>query len=681
MSLLWTIKRLSSMDGREVGYRIGKAIQARMEQVGVGLAAPTEIAIHHSSAWVSHISRDFDRSLYCTAADRTMQGQFDIFALEAAELGFPPDWNTDPKTGTHAPLAFGKLLDYRNEHIVGDIKYLWEPNRHLELVTLAQAWHLTGDLRYACACRTLLDSWFEQCPYPRGPNWSSSLEHAVRLANWSFAWHLLGGHHSILFEENAGRDFKSRWLQSIYQHCYFIRGHLSRYSSANNHLFGELTGLFIGALTWPLWERSTHWRDEAQRELEIEALKQIYEDGVDREQATWYHHSVADMMLLAGLVGRANSCDFSSAYWARFESMLEFIASIMDVNGNVPCFGDSDDGVMVRWSPSRNFHVYRSLLATGAVLFSRADFKAKAGRFDDKSRWLLGDSAAQRFVSLSCESVLLPVHRSFTRGGYYILGDGFETPEEIRIVAHAGPLGYLSIAAHGHADALSFTLSVGGNEILIDPGTFAYHTQNRWREYFRGTSAHNTLRVDGADQSVSGGNFLWTKHAQTSVLAFDANSGMEHLSAAHDGYHRLSDPVGTQRELSYDRRVRTLYVSDSLVCRRRHRLEMYWHFSEKCAVHLRSDQAIVHNANAVVTLRWPSGLSARIIRGSESSPIGGWISHGYDRRVPCNTLVVAGSITGNWRGLTTIDTRILRHTGDELGATTVIAAIADSQSS
>jgi hypothetical protein len=655
MSLMWTIKRLSSMDGREISYRIGKAIQARMEQIGVGLAKPTELAIRPVPAWVNHISHDFDLSLYCAAADRIIEGRFNVFAREDAELGFPPNWNKDPKTGIQAPLAFGKLLDYRDEHIVGDIKYLWEPNRHLELVTLAQAWHLTGDLRYCRACRTLLDSWFEQCPYPRGPNWTSSLEHAVRLVNWSFAWHLLGGNHSTLFEGNEGRDFQSRWLQSIYQHCHFIHGHLSRYSSANNHLFGELTGLFIGAWTWPLWESSKDWRDEAQRELEMEALKQIHGDGVDREQAIWYHHSVADMMLLAGLVGRANASDFSRTYWARFESMLEFIASIMDVHGNVPCFGDSDDGVMVRLSPSRDFHVYRSLLATGAVLFSRADLKVKAQRFDEKSRWLLGNSAGEYFESLKCESVLLPVHRSFAQGGYYILGDGFETTDEIRIVAHAGPLGYLSIAAHGHADALSFTLSVGGNEILIDPGTFAYHTQNRWREYFRGTSAHNTLRVDGADQSVSGGNFLWTKHSKSTVLAFDTNSEKEHLSCKHDGYQRLSDPVDTQRELTYDRRVRTLYVLDSLICKRQHRLEMYWHFSEKCAVQMQADLAIVNNANAIVKLRWPSGLSGRIVRGSENSPIGGWISHRYDRRVPSNTLVVAGNITGSWRGLTTIE--------------------------
>jgi hypothetical protein len=655
MSLIWAIRRLSSMDGREISYRIGKTIQARMEQIGIGLANPTEVAIRDAPAWVSHISRDFDRSLYCTAADRILHGQFNVFALEPAALGFPPNWNTDPKTKTPAPLTFGKILNYRDENIVGDIKYLWEPNRHLELVTLAQAWHLTGDVRYCHACRTLLDSWFEQCPYPRGPNWTSSLEHAVRLVNWSFAWHLLGSNHSILFEGDAGRHFKSRWLQSIYQHCHFIRGHLSRFSSANNHLFGELSGLFIGALTWPLWESSNDWHDQAKQELEMEAVKQINSDGVDREQATWYHHSVADMMLLTGLVGRANSSDFSCTYWARFEAMLEFIASIMDVNGNVPCFGDSDDGVMVRLSPSRDLHVYHSLLATGAVLFSRADFKAKARHFDDKSRWLLGDSGGECFESLRCESVRLPVHRSFMQGGYYILGDGFETADEIRIVADAGPLGYLSIAAHGHADALSFTLSVGGNEILIDPGTFAYHTQNRWREYFRGTSAHNTLRVDGADQSVSGGNFLWTKHSQTSVLAFDPNSEKQHLSCTHNGYQRLSDPVGTQRELTYDPRVRTLYVLDSLVCKREHRLEMYWHFSEKCDVQIQSDLAIVNNGNAVIKLRWPSGLSGQVVRGSESPPIGGWISHRYDQRVPTNTLLIAGNISGSWGGLTTIE--------------------------
>src|SRR5439155_1407567 len=81
-------------------------------------------------------------------------------------------------------------------------------------------------------------------------------------------------------------------------------------------------------------------------------------------------------------------------------------------------------------------------------------------------------------------------------GGYYILGCDFETAQEIRLVADAGPLGYRTIAAHGHADALAFTLSLGGLEFLIDPGTYAYHGGGEWRAYFRGTAAHNTLRID-----------------------------------------------------------------------------------------------------------------------------------------------------------------------------------------
>ncbi|MFD2270385.1 heparinase II/III family protein [Undibacterium arcticum] len=123
------------------------------------------------------------------------------------------------------------------------------------------------------------------------------------------------------------------------------------HSSANNHLLGEYMGLFIGATTWPCWDASSRWRRLAQRGLEREALKQNAPDGVNREQGIWYHHEVADMMLLCGLFGRANGMEFSEAYWERLETMLEFVLSVMDVAGNVPMIGDSDDALMVRFFP------------------------------------------------------------------------------------------------------------------------------------------------------------------------------------------------------------------------------------------------------------------------------------------------------------------------------------------
>ncbi|MGH8217521.1 MAG: heparinase II/III family protein, partial [Steroidobacteraceae bacterium] len=455
----------------EIGVRFGRAIRASAERAGMGRARPGAPAGRAGAAWVRQLPSRFDSARYAAAADRILAGTFDVLALRGAPLGFPPVWNVDPKTGTCAPLKFGKTLDYRSPRLVGDVKYLWELNRHLELVTLAEAWHLTREPRFAEGCRRLIDSWLTECPYPFGANWCSSLELAIRLVNWACTWQLLGAEESIVFAGEEGGAFRRRWLASIHQHCHFVSGHLSRHSSANNHLLGEVAGLAVAALNWPLWRSSPRWLARALAELNAQALRQNHEDGVNKEQAVWYHAAVADLMLLAGLVARANGRELGRAYWQRLESMIEFVAGIMDAGGNVPAFGDADDGVLVRWAPLDRGQLFGSLLATGAVLFERAEFAVKAGEFDDKSRWLLGDEAQSAFARLASapRSGALPLPRFFPQGGYYLLGDAFDTAREVKIIADAGALGYLSIAAHGHADALSFTLSVAGQPLLIDP--------------------------------------------------------------------------------------------------------------------------------------------------------------------------------------------------------------------
>lgn len=653
MSLKWKLHRLSAMSGREIGYRVKQRVQASVEQFGLhSAAAPPPRHAQAGNAWVAALPLNFNVDKYRRAADEILAGRFPVFAMPAAELGFPPQWNRDPKTGRQAPLRFGKTLNYRDEAIVGDIKYLWEPSRHAQLVTLAQAWHLSHEEKYAHGCRTLLESWFDQCPYPSGVHWTSSLEHSIRVVNWSFAWQLLGGEAANIFQGASGEAFKQRWLTSIYQHCHFIAGHLSRYSSANNHLLGELMGLFIASVTWPLWKRSRRWKNTAQRELEREMLRQNGTDGVNLEQANWYHHEVADMMIVSGLVARANGCDFSTAYWYRLNAMLQYIASIMDAGGHVPNFGDADDAIIARLDPDAGVDVYRSLLATGAVLFDCAAFKFKAGRLDDKTRWLLGDAGGGKYETVDMSRVALPMRRDFPQSGYYVLGDRFETQHEVRIVADAGPLGYLSIAAHGHADALSFTLSAGGRELLIDPGTYAYHTQRLWRDYFKGTSAHNTVRVDGVDQSVSGGNFLWIKHAQAQVVAIERTPLVERWVASHDGYARLKHPITHRREILFEKEQSRLQVTDELLGSGVHDVEIFWHFSAACAV--TTDGRVVQAAHGDVTLSMtvPEGLRCVVHRGVEGPQPAGWISRSFDSKLPTATVVMSGRIEGGARFVT-----------------------------
>ena len=632
----------------EIGHRVLRAlaIWAERWQLAGSAAVPLPDLTHPSRRWV-HAPVKVDTARYLAAAGRIAAGRFDLFALQDAALGSPPRWNRDPKTGVEAPLSFGKLLDYRNPQRVGDIKYLWELNRHLHIVTLAQAYALSGEARHFGVIRSHLESWFDDCPHGMGPNWSSALELGIRLINWSVAWQLLGGVSSPLFKDGEGARFQRRWLDAVFQHAQFIHGHFSLYSSANNHLIGEAAGLYLAALAWPHWPQARTWLAAAQAILEREALLQNAPDGVNREQAMSYQQFELDLLVLPLLAARANGRKFSAAFEARIETMIEYLASVMDAGGNVPMIGDSDDALVVRLAPGDGHCPYRSLLATGAILFGRGDFKAKAGEIDDKTRWLFGKGADAAFERLDASRARLPVRRAFAYGGYFILGCDFESENEIRLVADAGPLGYRAIAAHGHADALAFTLSVGGKEFLIDPGTYAYHTQGEWRRYFRGTAAHNTLRVDGLDQSQSGGNFMWLRKADARCALWRPSEERDVFEGWHDGYAQLPDPVVHRRRISLEKRARRVVIEDSLQMSGAHAIELFFHCSERCQVAPTADGYALSQGETTLLLKLPlaDGASAGVHCGSVA-PILGWVSRTFDEKQPAPTIIWRGKLAG-----------------------------------
>ena len=649
-SFRWRFNRLRCMTPAEIPHRLLRALSADAQSVGMifgAQAVPAADLAARPKPWIDCTAR-VDASQYTAAAERVAAGRHDVLALRDIDLGSPPRWNQDPKTGVVAPPGFGKLLDYRDPHRVGDIKYLWEPNRHLHLVTLAQAYALGGDARYLRVIGQHIESWLDACPYRMGPNWSSALEAAIRLINWSAAWQLIGGVRSPLFADAPGVRLRQRWLDSVYQHAQFVRGYFSRHSSANNHLIGEAAGLFIAALTWPHWPGTARWLSTAKDILEAEAQRQVAPDGVDLEQAVWYQQFVLDFLLLCLLAGKRGGIWFSVAFEARVEAMLEYLASIMDAHGNVPMFGDADDGQVLRLAQGAGFCPYRSLLATGAIVFRSGEFKRKAGALDDKTRWLLGATADAQFDAQSGAAARLPPRRSFPVGGYYILGCDFETDSEVRLVVDAGPLGLKSIAAHGHADALSFTLSVGGLEFLIDPGTYAYHTQGAWRQYFRGTAAHNTVRVDALDQSASGGNFMWLRKARSGCGRWSSEPLEDLFEGWQDGYQRLADPVMHHRRIVLRKATRLVSIVDTLCMSGAHDIELRFHCSERCEVEAAPGGYRLRQDGRSLLLRLPAGPAGRasVLFGSVA-PIGGWVSRHYDDKVPAPTIVWRARLEGD----------------------------------
>ena len=224
----------------------------------------------------------------------------------------------------------------------------------------------------------------------------------------------------------------------------------------------------------------------------------------------------------------------------------------------------------------------------------------------------------------------------------------FETAREIRLVADAGPLGYQSIAAHGHADALSFTLSVAGLEFLIDPGTYAYHTQAAWRQYFRGTAAHNTVRVDATDQSEPGGNFMWLRKARAGCNLWLTSPECDDFTGWHDGYLRLADPVLHRRRILLDKRTRVVTIEDRLEMSGEHEIELFFHCSERCTVSPTDEGFAIEQGGTTLSLRLPRapGATSRVHCGS-LEPISGWVSRRFDAKEPAPTIAWRARIAGN----------------------------------
>lgn len=652
----WLLNRLKCMTFQEVLYRAFRQICTAHEAyrcrhgAEVEPPAPSIVGSHNFIG----LSKEGipNEQVYYRAANNILKGDMTVFRLKVDAYDVIRNWNRDPKTGTRAPLTFGKKIDLHNDSMVGDIKYLWEPNRHSHLVPLSQAFFLCNRKVYLRAIRLHLDSWMDQCPYLSGVNWNSSLEVAIRLINWSIVWQLIGGSESVLFEGSGGVAFRSRWLSSIYRHLAFISQNLSLHSSANNHLIGEAAGLFIGANTWPYWGYQTDkWRLAGLKRIANEALKQVHPDGTGKEQAIAYHRFVLEFLILSWLSGRQAGISFPCAYLDRIEKMLEFLGSMMDVSGNLPMIGDSDDGYAVILSREMEFNGYRSILATGAILFRRSDFFEKAGGIDDQTRWLTGCSSDE---ALSLPLKPFSVKRAFPDGGYYVLGENLGTSDEIRCIVDSGPIGYLSIAAHGHADALSLWMSIGGREFLVDPGTYTYHGPNEWREYFRGTSAHNTLRIDGMDQSVSGGKFMWTDKANVYVVGADFSEDQDEFEGYHDGYLRLNDPVIHSRKVVFRKPQKVICVLDTVICKLEHTIERFWHFSENCRVESVGNVFVVENKGAKIRLRVEEADSRiRIYQGDKDLPQG-WVSRQFDDMVPATTIVATSRI----HGTTTLETNI-----------------------
>lgn len=588
-------------------------------------------------------------------AEGILAGRWRLFDLDPCEFGDVIDWNRDAKAQRRAPLVFSPKIDYRDYRAVGDCKFVWEPNRHHQLVVLARAYRATGDERYAAGAARQLESWLEACPYGRGMNWRSPLELGIRLINWVWTLDLAGS--SAAFDERLRR----RVLHSAYLHLREITRKYSRGSSANNHLVGEAAGAYVASCYFHELRDAARWREEA-RGLMVEQIEaQTFGDGANVELATGYHLFAMQFFLVVGLVARRANDALPDAYWSRLAAQAEYLGTLLEGGADAPMFGDGDDGYVLDLSDGAADP--RGWLCAAAALFRRADLKAWSGPgFGETAAWLLGPGARSVWERLPKPADAQIRSRGFKDAGVYLLQHGTrDAADRISVTVDCGPHGWGSIAAHAHADALAITLRAFGVDVLVDPGTYDYFSCPAWRNYFRSTAAHNTIEVDERDQSEMLGAFLWGSRAAARCLRWEPSTVGGRVVCEHDGYTRLSDPVVHRREVRLDGDVGRVVVRDELVANAAHTLALHLHFAEQCVLRATGDNRYEIDAGpGRLVLELAPEWQCELLRGGDE-PGPGWVSRGYHRKSPAACLRARTTI----HGATALETSIAIQQGPE----------------
>ncbi len=177
-----------------------------------------------------------------------------------------------------------------------------------------------------------------------------------------------------------------------------------------------------------------------------------------------------------------------------------------------------------------------------------------------------------------------------------------------------------------------------------------------WRAYFRGTSAHNTVRIDGEDQSEPGGKFMWLRKANAGCALWRTSGSEDVFEGWHDGYLRLDDPVMHRRTLRLLKGERRIVIEDALQMEGEHEVELFFHWSERCVVEPAEDHFAASRGGRTLALRLPEipgGEAALLVASMD--PIGGWISRRFDVREPAPTLRWRALIAGDCVLRTVID--------------------------
>lgn len=627
MNISWYYNRLRSMSAPEISARVVEYAKKRrdkrlkMEWGKFSASCDVELPRLHGFMQAIDSARDLIYEDALCAAKEIMEGRFAALGVAWPPIDFSCDenniWHLDPVTRRSWPAdKYCFDIRYRNNNSMGDVKYVWELSRLQFLQPIAIYGHLSGDAGAVDFIEGAITTWYKSNPPFSGVGWSSGIELSLRVISLMVVTSLLG--------PELSERVRTYIAQIICSHAYWLKRYPSGFSSANNHLVAEEAALYLIGATCSFVPGAKRMRAHAESALVREAQLQILPDGVAAEQSPTYGALTSEMFLLCAFVAEHSESPLPAVISERLASFSEWVQWLAEADGGVPSIGDDDEGRVLTLGREPNYAA--SVAAAVAAFARRSDLVPP---HTPTLRNVLAGPAAPAPMPIGT--------RTFCTGGYTVHRTVLSRHTVTLVIDHA-PLGYLAIAAHGHADALAFTMAVNGKPMFVDPGTYLYHSGHEWRSWFRNTRAHNSVSVEGAEQSIISGPFNWSHKACSFLTEVECSPFT--LEAWHDGYKGRFNVRHVRR---YELVENELTLRDALVGGAARQAEIVLQLSPECETVVDDDVIIIlRNGERLACISFPRKGIWTQTRG-QNRPDGGWVSPRFGVKVPATRL--------SWRGI------------------------------
>lgn len=527
----WLVNRLKSMNAPEVAWRVQQKLLQKKEKKSLYLLhlPVTQIPL---SKGMQGLKADANKIPFNSQNDNTSVFEtLDIFGQFDYQL-YKKKWNAGFQTvNTWPEKDFSADIAISQREDIGDIRTNWELNRHFQFSCLAKNYYLTGKKKYLDELVGLFEDWNKHNLFLHGVEWTSAMELGIRVNSWIYTYVFLAHAYEKYQERKALLDELAHGI--IVMTEYIIK-HRAKFSSANNHLIVEIFAVGMAGILFDKKE----WIKLAVGILTEELPKQNYEDGVNREMSLHYQGFVMEAYGLLWLALVKNKYDIPQIWRQYLTRMSEYMADCCGDFGEVVVFGDNDEGKLLDLQGKIEDH-YRYVLQLMGILLDKRYTKLS---LVENVSWITTKEQQEQYYKKELYEPKLVAH--YKKGGYTVLRS---RDHKVLIGVDHAELGLGSIAAHGHADALSIQAYYEGKPVLVDSGTYNYHVPKNARNEIRSTKAHNTVYLEGVEQAEMLGPFLWGKRYKVENVAAKNKEGCIEIDATIS-----YSSIKHRRKITYD---------------------------------------------------------------------------------------------------------------------------------